>query len=152
MKAESNCTSDANCCLLLNMLNYFSLHITFRNCVLAKFLCCHFLEILSNEHPGYKALLITTWHNKQRPMLNSLLLCNYSLWAMAGSLLHGRDGNASRKAALQSGLLRWWSRTAPLLLLKGPLLAKAIGKAREEKHIRPFKFRDTASEMLLSHR
>lgn len=51
------------------MLNYFSLHITFRKQVLAKFLCCEFLEILSNEHSGYKALLITAWQSKQRPML-----------------------------------------------------------------------------------
>lgn len=54
-----------------NNWNFFSLHITFRNNILTKFLCCCFLEILPNLYPGYKALLIATRHSRQRPVGNA---------------------------------------------------------------------------------
>lgn len=103
------------------------------------------------EHPGYKALLITTWHSKQRPVLNSHTLA-----------LQLRSPNYTRlcpawERIRKSSFAEWPSAVVVVSdcappLLKGPLLAKAIGKVREEKHIRPFQSGDTASEQLLSHR
>lgn len=61
------------------MMSYLSLHATFRNNALAKFLCCQFLVILSDEHPGYRACLFATRHNKQRSVLN---LHTLMLWLL----------------------------------------------------------------------
>lgn len=55
----------------------------------------------------------------------TLLLCSCSLCATPGSLLHG---NTTAKAALQ------WCSQAALPLLKGPVLAKAIGSQERKPH------------------
>lgn len=110
MKAESDSASGANHCLLLTMLNYFSLCISFRNQVLDKFLCCQSLQILSIGCPGYKALLVTPGQSQRRL----------------------RGTGTRRDLPLGSSRM---SHPAPSLT--GPLLAKAVGEGREEKHIRP---------------